>query len=89
MQNRNCWLIIKYHQIYIYSISLREELFTISYDDILKIVAYPAAIEIRLRRKQVDLLKLKTTCSFSIRELILYYKHYNEMIRKMEQDNNF
>jgi hypothetical protein len=37
----------------------------------------------------VETLKLKTTCSYSIRELLLYYKHYNQMIRKMEEDNDF
>lgn len=46
--------MIKYHQIYLFSISLKEELFAISYDDILKMVAYPAAIELRLRAKEVD-----------------------------------
>ncbi len=81
--------MIKYHQIYLFSISLKEELFAISYDDILKMVAYPAAIELRLRAKEVDYIKLKTTCSYSIRELILYYKQYNEMIRKMEEDDDF
>lgn len=46
-------------------------------------VAYPAAIIMKLRGKEVDALKLKTTCSYSMRELILYYKQYNEMIQKM------
>ena len=49
-------------------------------------VAHPAAIEINLRGREVDKLKLKTPCSYSIRELILYYKKYNEMIRKMDDD---
>jgi len=89
LDNRNCWLVIKYHQIFLYSISLREELFSFSYEDVLKMVAYPAAIEIQLRGKEVESLNLKTTCSYSIREVLLYYKQYNEMILKMEEDNTF
>ena len=42
-----------------------------------------------LRAKEVDSVKLKTTCSYSIRELIMYYKHYNQMIRHMEEDDHF
>lgn len=87
--NRNCWLVAKYHQVFLYSLSLREELFRFGYEDVLKMVAYPAAIEIHLRGKEVESLRLKTTCSYSIRELLLYYKHYNEMIAKMQQDNAF
>jgi hypothetical protein len=52
-------------------------------------VAHPAAIEINLRGKEVDVLKLKTPSSYSIRELILYYKKYNEMIRRMDEDEDF
>ncbi|MFM7854510.1 MAG: hypothetical protein ACKO96_21945, partial [Flammeovirgaceae bacterium] len=64
--------------------SLSDQLFTVNYDDIHKIVSYPASIEMHLRGKEVDTIKLKTTSSFSIREIIMYYKQYNEMIRKME-----
>jgi hypothetical protein len=89
VEERNCWLVVKYDRLLLYSISLTRCLFTFDYDDILRIVAYPAAIEVRLRGREVETLKLKTTCSYSIRELLLYYKHYNQMIRKMEEDNDF
>jgi len=88
-ENRNCWLVIKYHEIYLYSISLADKLFTVHYDDIHRMVSYPASIEIYLRGKEVDSIKLKTTSSFSIRQIILYYKQYNEMIRKMEENDHF
>ena len=84
--NRNSWLVIKYHQIALYSISLADQLFTVHYDDIHRMVSYPASIEIYLRGKEVDSIKLKTTSSYSIREIILYYKQYNEMIRKMDEN---
>ena len=75
--------------LHLYSISLKRKLFSFDYEDILKMVAHPAAIEINLRGREVDKLKLKTPSSYSIRELILYYKKYNEMIRKMDGDEDF
>ena len=64
-------------------------MFSFEFEDILRMVAHPAAIEINLRGKEVDVLKLKTPSSYSIRELILYYKKYNEMIRRMDEDEDF
>lgn len=34
-------------------------------------------------------MKLKSTNSYSIRELLLYYKNYNDIMEKMDEDEHF
>jgi len=45
----------------------------------------PACVMVYLRGRELDNIKLKTNCSFSIRELLMYYKRYREMVVGMEK----
>lgn len=81
--------MVKYDGLSLYSISLAHCVFQFGYEDIFKIEPYPASILLHLRGCQVDSIKLKTTNSYSIRELLLYYKNYNQLLAKMEEDERF
>ena len=87
--NHNYWLVIRHNSIALYSISLQNSIFLFHYNDICKVATYPDAIRIYFRSQAVDYLKLKTTSSYSIRELLMYYKRYNEIVEKIEEDTNF
>jgi hypothetical protein len=81
--NRNCWLIIKYDSMHLYSIALATRIFSFNYSQLYKIQTYPASILLYLRDSEIDFLKLKTTNSYTIREMLLYYKNYNDILNKM------
>lgn len=84
--DRNCWLIIKYDSMHLYSISLTTCIFTFNYHELYKIETYPSSIFLHLRDREIDFLKLKTTNSYSIREMLLYYKNYNDIMKRADED---
>jgi hypothetical protein len=49
--NRNCWLIIKYNSMHLYSISLTTCIFSFTYDELYKIEPYPSSIFLHLRER--------------------------------------
>jgi hypothetical protein len=75
--------------MHLYSISLKTCILSFNYNELYKIEPYPSSILLYLREREIDYLKLKTTNSFSIRELLLYYKNYNDIIKRMEEDEAF
>ena len=67
LEDRNCWLVISYDRVQLCSISVRDGLFEFSYEDVVRVVAYPAAVEVILRGREVEAVRLKSTNSYSIR----------------------
>lgn len=53
--------------MHLYSISLTTCIYSFTYDELYKIQPYPSSILLHLREREIDMLKLKTTNSYSIR----------------------
>jgi hypothetical protein len=73
----------------IYSTLLEICVFSFNYNKLYKIEPFSSFILLYLREREIDYLKLKTINSFSIWELLLYYKNYNDIIKRMEEDEAF
>lgn len=51
-----------------------------------RIEPYPTSIVMHLRGCQVDSIKLKTPSSYAIRELVVYYRNYSSIKRRMMEE---
>lgn len=89
MGSRNCWLMVKHDCVSLFSISLKRKIYEFSYEEVYKTEPYPSSIILHIRRREVDFIKLKTTSSYNIREMLLYFKMYGEMMKKAQEDDNF
>ena len=67
VETHNCWLAIKYNQIQIISIGMKNIILEITYDDILRIEPFANSIILVIQNDLIQELKLKTVSSYAIR----------------------